>query len=102
MPTNVTKVKFFMKLAGIAIGLTLGLAATYVWLLPRYFNGYKTYYVLIIGLLTAYISSAYIGCSFLTASTLARRIMFGVACGLGVAILVLYSSMLIILNLRGS
>ena len=90
-----------MKLLAVVILFALGIAATYLWLLPKHFNGHKTYYVLVIGLFTAYISGAYIGYSYLSASTVVRRIVVGVACGVGVAILVLYSSMLVILNLRG-
>jgi uncharacterized membrane protein len=100
MNTSGTKIQLFMKLLGVVVVFALGIATTYVWLLPAYFSGYKIYHVLIIGLFAAYMSGAYIGYSNSSNSTVVRRMGFGIVCGLGVAILVLYASMLIILNFK--
>ena len=101
MSTNGTKTRLLIKLATITIGFTLGIAASYLWLLPAFSNGHKTFYVLVIGLFAAYLSSAYIGYSFFSTTAVARKIISGIVCGLGITVIVLYSSMFIIFKFRG-
>jgi hypothetical protein len=79
-----------------------GVAGCYIYLIPRFFPGYKTYSVLVMGLFAAYLSGGYLGYDFLRTSALSRRILFGIACGVCVAVSVLYCSMFIMLNMRGS
>ena len=100
MATDGTKVRFLLKLVGIAVGFTLGIAACYR-LLPASFSGHKNMSVLIFGLFGAYLSGGYVGFNFFEGSTLGKKTMLGVACGVGVAVFVLCFSMVLMRILRG-
>jgi len=102
MPVNGPKLRLFIKLAVIVIGFTFSIAACYAWLLPTSFHVHKNYYVLFSGLFGAYITAGSVGYNFLAGATLFKRIVSGIACGLVVAISVLYFSMIVLLKLRGS
>jgi hypothetical protein len=102
MSTKGTTAQLLIKLIAVACCVMFGISGCYIYLIPMLFHGYKTYSVLILGLLAAYLSGGYLGYDFLKAATLPRRILFGMACGICVAVLVLYCSMFMMLNMRGA
>lgn len=102
MPDHWSKAQIASTLLVVAFGFTLAITGCYIWLLPKLFNGYKTYSVLVLGLLGSYVSGGYIAFKHSGVPSHAMRGFVTICCGLLVASVVLYFSMLIILNVMGS
>ena len=91
-----------MNLIGIAVGFSAAIVAMYVWLIPSFFNGYKSYSFLIAGVCGA----ALLGGGYchktnnFTGKTAKQLLPY--LCGLFVALLVALLSLLIIVNLKGA
>lgn len=92
-----------IKLVSITGVFTLVIVAAYIWLLPTFFNGYKTYSIFTIGTFGAGIWGYYY--SFKLLDRLDGKIAkytLPVFYGFAVGILVAFLSLLIILNVRGT
>jgi hypothetical protein len=92
-----------IKLFCIVVGFTISVSVAYVWLLPQFFNGYKTYSILILGVLGAAIIASYETYKWGNEqSGISTRIILSTISGLAVAVLIVYFSLLIMLNIGGS
>jgi hypothetical protein len=91
--------KQITKIIFLAVGFVIAISATYVWVLPRFFDGYRSYSILILGVVMAGAWSGYLGFHSRTAG---RKIIQGSLCGLTVAVVVAVLSLLIIVNMRGT
>lgn len=92
-----------IKLIGIIFVFVIVVAAIYICILPKFWNGYKTYFFLVIGA----IGSAALGgyCCYKATSTLmssATRLAISSFAGVIVAALVVVFSLFIIVNVRGA
>lgn len=92
-----------VKLSCIAVAVILAIAAAYVCLLPIFFDGHKTYSVLILGASGAAVAggyNTYKSCYGAVGNI--NKIILPIFAGLAVAAIVVYFSLLIIVNIRGS
>ena len=97
--------KFYLlvRLSCIAVSAILAIAAVYIWLLPIFFNGHKTYSILVLGASGAAAAGGYNtfkSCADEVGKI--NKIMLPLFAGLAVAVVVVYFSLLIIVNMRGS
>ncbi len=95
--------KFFLSLVGIVVSATIILIVAYAWLVPGMFREHKTYSVFIAGIGGAAVVSGYY--SYRTAGiieSVVPRFLFASLCGVVVAGLVAFLSLLVLLNLKGS
>jgi len=91
------------KLSCIAVAAIFAIAVAYVWLLPIFFNGLKTYSILIFGASGAAAVggyNTYKSCEGEVGKI--NKIMLPAFAGLVVAAVVIYFSLLIVVNMRGS
>jgi hypothetical protein len=77
------------------------ISGTYSFILPRYFDGYRTFSVLVIGLMLAALASGYIYRSAMQSTTLWSWLLTILISGV-VTFLAFSLSMLVIVNTRGS
>lgn len=92
-----------IKLGAILVAFVVAISTVYVWILPGFFHGYKTYSFLVVGVISAALLSGYL--SYQAANTVAsatNRFLLASFCGLVVAALVVFFTLIIILNTRGS
>ena len=88
---------------GIVLGFTAAIAGFYAWLIPRFFVGFKTYSVFVLGISGAAILSGI--CSVKADNSIMTKqygYLIPIITGLVVAALCMVFSLLIILNVRGS
>ena len=92
-----------VKLLGIVFSFTIIIAAVYVWILPIFFHGYKSYSYLVIGASIAALLGGYYCFKTMNMfmSTISRYFISSF-CGIVVAALVVLLSLLIIVNVRGT
>lgn len=91
-----------MNLIGIVAGFTAAIVAIYVWLIPLFFNEYKRYSFLIVGVCgAALLGGGYCHKANNFAGKSAKQLL-PFFCGLTVAFLVALLSLLIIVNIRGA
>jgi hypothetical protein len=91
------------KLLGIALGFTAVIISIYVFIIPMYFNGYKTYSFLIIGAsFTAVLSGYYCYKVMNAIIPIYVKCLLASFCGIVVAALVVLCAMFIILNIKGT
>jgi hypothetical protein len=98
---NVTPL--FVKLIAIIVGFVAVLSTVYIWVLPEIFHGYKTYSLFAIGVIAAALlggNYCYQIANVLASAT--SKVLLAFLGGFGVAALVSFLSLLIILNVRGS
>lgn len=88
-----------LVVAGI-FGVLIGVV--YAYFLPVFFPGYRTGWILNLGVLVATLIGGIIGFREPSKSTLVSRIILGICYAAVVAILVYFVSLFIILNVRGS
>lgn len=89
-------VLFVAALFGIMIGIV------YAFVLPALFPGFRTSWILNLGVLVATLIGGYIGYHVPTANTPLVKIILGFLYAAVTAILVYFLSLFIILNTRGS
>ena len=88
--------------SGIVAGFSAAIVAIYAWLIPAFFNGYKTYSFLIVGVCGAAVLGG-VCCRKANIFTgNAARQIFPYLCALIIAVLVGFFSLLIIVNIRGA
>ena len=95
--------KLLIKLIFISIISILFIDIFYIWVLPNFFNGYKTYIFLIVGVIVAFLMSSYF--CYRTISIITATInsyFLSILVGVTVAALVLSVSLLVIINIKGS
>jgi hypothetical protein len=98
---NISSLAF--KLFGIFSSFTITIAAVYIWVLPMFFHGYKTYSCLVVGASIAALLGGfycYKATNVLMSETV--RYLLSSLCGVVVAALVALFSLLIIVNVRGT
>lgn len=84
----------------VIFGVLIGVAYAYV--LPAFFPGYRTGWILNLGVLAAILVGGYIGSHVPNAKALQLRIILGCCYAMVTAILVYFLSLFIIFNVRGS
>jgi hypothetical protein len=91
-----------MNLIGIVAGFTAAIVAIYVWLIPSFFNEYKSYSFLIAGVCGAALIGG--GCCHKVNNFKGKsaKKLLPYLCGLTVALLVALLSLLIIVNIMGA
>jgi len=103
MIINPNRKSLIISLVGIVFGFSAAIAAIYVWLLPTFFDGYRTYSVLVAGVFGAALLGG--GCihkaNGVNSGKTARQFL-PYLCGVIVAALVGLLSLQIIVNVRGS
>lgn len=92
-----------VKLLGIIIGIVAIVAAIYIWILPIFFHGYKTYAFLVMGAITAAFLGGYF-CYKATNALMSPTSKYFISSfgGIIVASLVVLLSLLIIVNTKGA
>lgn len=99
--TNIASL--IIKLLGIIVVFVVIIAAIYVWILPTFWHGYKTYSFLVIGTAGSAVLGGY--CCYKATNALmscAARYVISSFAGVIVAALVVAFSLFIILNVRGA
>lgn len=91
-----------IRLVAIVAIFVMILAAIYAWILPTFFHGYKTYSFLVVGVVTAAAISGYYSYRNCVFESLTQRWLLSASYAVGVAFLVMFFSLFIILNTRGS
>lgn len=95
--------KLFFQLGVTAAGFATLLIVVYIWALPIFFHGYKTYSVFIFGNICAgLLSYRYVYRAFESMDSIVLKIVISSVGGLVVAGLVAFASLFVILNVRGS
>ncbi len=91
-----------INMTGIVAGFTAAIVAIYVWLIPSFFNGYKSYSFLIVGVCGAALlgGSCCHKANNITGKSAKQLLPYFY--GLTVAFLVALLSLLIIVNIRGA
>lgn len=103
MKTNCIKNNLIIKLTGIVAVCTAVIAGFYSWLIPKFFTGFATYSVFVIGVCSAAVLG--IICCVKADRTIIEKkygYLILIFTGVVVAALVMFFSLLIILNTRGS
>jgi hypothetical protein len=100
IPMNTSRLT--MKLIGIVVGFSVAIITIYVWLIPSFFNGYKSYSFLIVGVCgAAFLGGDYCNKANNFTGKTAKQLLPYI-CGLTVALLVALLSLLVIVNIRGA
>ncbi len=89
-------------LAKTAAAFIALVAGVYVWVLPEFFSGYKTYLFFYLGILGAAAFSGFKCFLALGNESAVAKLFLSLLCAVVAATLVAVASLLIILNLRGS
>jgi len=103
MKTNCIKSNLIINLVGIVAACTAVIAGFYSWLIPKFFTGFATYSVFVIGVCSAAVLG--IICCVKADRTIIEKkygYLMLIFSGVVVAALVMFFSLLIILNTRGS
>lgn len=97
------KINLIMNLIGIVVVSSAAIAGFYAWLIPRFFVGFKTYSVFVLGISGAAILGG-ICCVKANNSIMTKQYgyLIPIITGLVVAALSMFISLLIILNVRGA
>lgn len=99
--TNIGGLVF--KLLAIIICFTSVISVVYVWVLPIFFHGYKTYFILVTGpCIAALLGGFYCYKATNVLMSATARYFLSSFCGIAVAALVVFLSLLIIVNVRGT
>ena len=101
MPNSTRWGSLSIKLLGIILGFSVTIAIIYLWILPKFFHGYKTYLFLIIGTSGAALIGGNCFYNSLLKSVNVKYLM-SVFCGFIVAAFVLYLSLFAMTNMGGS
>lgn len=91
-----------LNVIGIVAGFSAAIVTIYVWLIPSFFSGYKSYSFLIGGVCGAALLG---GCYCHKANSFTgktAKLLLPYICGLSVALLVALLSLLLIVNIRGA
>jgi hypothetical protein len=91
-----------VKLLVIACGAILAQCLTYLWILPKFFNGYKTYFPLVLITCLSAATGIYLVALSLPGASWLYRTGVSLAAGISIAAVVLIGALFVILNLGGS
>jgi hypothetical protein len=91
------------RICMLAVAVLFGSAtgSAYAFLLPAFFIGYKTAWILVTGVLVAALLGGYIGYRNAGGDSLSAKIGVSIAFGAVEVVLVTFLSLLIIVNTRG-
>lgn len=91
----------FVKFAVIIVAFVVVISGIYVWLLPEFFQGYKTYSFLVVSIICSAVLSGYYGYVGFKIEPVIYRLVASFVCAAIVAFVIAFLSLLIIANLRG-
>jgi hypothetical protein len=100
--TSQNNKSIMIRLITIAAGFTVAISAAYCWLLPKFFNSYRTYSILVVGTLAAGLFAWLTSFKSLDTGAGAKRIILPICYGLALAVIVFFVSLLFIANTRGT
>jgi hypothetical protein len=91
-----------LRLSSVVLICVVVTTATYTWVIPSMFPGYRSYSVFLIGVGCAAVLGGYFGYRSDANGELLGRLSLAFICGAVVATVVALLSLLIIVNVRGS
>ena len=96
--------KYRSELSVLAVSASTGalIGMSYAFVLPAFWPGYGTAWILTVGVLISILACAYIGFHVPTATTPPVRIILGICYGAVAGIITTFVSLFIAVNVRGS
>lgn len=91
-------VRFLLsKCALLVVANVFFISLIYLWILPTFFSGFKTYLFFGFGVTASVLVGGY-----RASETASLRLLFAILCGVGTGSIVTFLSLFVLLNLRGS
>jgi len=91
-----------IKIIWVALLFTIVIAICYIYILPSLFHNCKTYSVIVIGAIGSAVLSGYYSYRAINMMITSHiRCLLSCLCGLIIAMLVIFLSLLVIVNVRG-